>query len=134
MRHRFIRSLFGEVLTAGRLAQIVLLIPFIVLLLDAEIFYYAWNHNEEIVLIASGFVLLLSILEIIVVFGEIHQKLSIIKRRDILEERLTKIANNITKPTVKKLMNEYVKQFPNEEKFGEVYRVACDLMCELRHN
>jgi membrane protein YdbS with pleckstrin-like domain len=75
MRHRFTRNLFSEILKASKLEKIVLIIPFIVLLFDAEIFHYAWVNNEKNILIASGFVFLLSILEIIVVAKEIHEHL-----------------------------------------------------------
>lgn len=40
MRHRFIRTLFGEIFKATKIEKIVLLLPFLVLIFDAEIFYF----------------------------------------------------------------------------------------------
>ena len=132
MRHRFIRTLFSEVLTASRIIKIALIIPFIVLLIDAEIFYYSWTNNEKTILIASAFVLSLSILEIFAVLGEIHQHISKIRRREILEEKLRKVARKIEKPTVRKIIDEFMTKYPEEYSISEVYHVACDLMFELR--
>ena len=81
MRHRFARGLLSEILTASRIIKIALLLPFIVLLIDAEIFYYSWTNKEKTILIASGFVLFLSILEIFAVLKEIHEHINNGKQR-----------------------------------------------------
>lgn len=132
MRHRILRNLFGEILTTSKIIKIVLLIPFIVLLIDAEIFYYSWTNKEKTILIASAFVLFLSILEIFAVIGEIHGHISRARRMEILEERLRKIAKKVEKPTVRKLIDEFMKKYPEDYSVHEVYHVACDMLMELR--
>jgi len=133
MRHRFARNLLNEILTASRIIKIALIIPFIVLLFDAEIFYYSWTNQEKTILIASGFVLFLSILEIIAVIKEIHEHVSKIRRREILEERMKKIAKEIKNPTVRKIVDEFMAKYPREYSINEVYHVACILMDNLRN-
>jgi len=132
MRHRFARNLLGEILTASRMIKIALLIPFIVLLFDAEIFYYSWTNQEKTILIASGFVLFLSILEIFAVIKEIHEHVSKIKRQEVLEQRLRKITEGIENPTVRKIVDEFMTKYPKEYNIREVYHIACSLMDELK--
>lgn len=132
MRHRFIRNLFAEMLKASRLEKLVLIIPFIVLIFDAEIFYFAWKNKEENILIASSFVLFLSILEILAVMKEIHEHVNRLRRREILEEKLRKIMKTMEKPTVRKVVDKFMASYPDEYSIKEVYHVTCNLIDELR--
>lgn len=132
MRHRFARNLLSEILTASRIIKIALIIPFIVLLFDVEIFYYSWTNKEKTILIASGFVLFLSILEIIAVMKEIHEYVSKFRRKEMLEERLRKIMKKIDKPTVRKVVDKFMAEYPKEFDIREVYHMACNLIDELR--
>lgn len=131
MRHRFVRNLFNEILTASRIIKIALIIPFIVLLFDAEIFYYSWTNKEKTILIASGFVLLLSILEIIAVIKEIHEHISGIKRKEILMEKIRHIAEDMEKPTVRKIMDTFIKKYGDEYSVNEIYHAVCDLLSDF---
>jgi len=133
MRHRFARNLLGEILTANRMIKIALLIPFIVLLFDVEIFYYSWTNQEKTILIASGFVLFLSILEIIAVIKEIHEHITKVRRLEILERRLEKIAKEIKNPTVRKIVDKFMAKYPKEYTINEVYHAACILMDNLKN-
>lgn len=133
MRHRFARNLLGEILTASRMKKIALIIPFIVLLFDAEIFYYSWTNQEKTILIASGFVLFLSILEIVAVIKEIHEHITRVKRFEILERRLKKIAEEIERPTVRKIVDKFMAKYPKEYTISEVYHAACILMDNLKN-
>ncbi len=131
MRHRFIRTLFGEIFKATRIEKIVLLLPFLVLIFDAEIFYFALLHKEKNIMIASAFVLFLSVLEIIAVFGEIHERISGIRRKEILMEKLRQIAENMKKPTVRKIMDTFMEKYGEEYSVNEVYHATCDLLSEF---
>jgi len=132
MRHRFARNLLGEILTASRMIKIALIIPFIVLLFDVEIFYYSWTNQEKTILIASGFVLFLSVLEIFAVIKEIHEHIKRARRLDILEKKLEEIANEIEKPNVRKIINKFMAKYPGEYTINEVYHAACILMDNLK--
>lgn len=128
MRHRFLRNLFNEILTASRIIKIALIIPFIVLIFDAEIFYYSWTNHEKTILIASSFVLLLSVLEIIAVIKEIHEHISNIRRKEILIEKIRQIAENMEKPTVRKVVDVFIKKYGEEYSINEVYHATCNLL------
>jgi len=130
MRHRLIRGVFSEILKATKIEKLVLILPFIVLAIDADIFYFAWKNNEKNILIASGFVLFLSILEILVAIKEIHEHVHTLRRREILEERLRKIMKRIKKPTVRKIVDKFMAEYPKEFDISEVYHVACRLIDE----
>jgi len=130
MRHRLIRGIFSEFLKASKVEKIVLLLPFIVLIFDAEIFYFAWVKNEKNILIASGFVLFLSILEIFAALKEIHEHVYALRKRELLEERLRKIMRKIDKPTVRKIVDKYMAEYPKEFDIREVYHIACSLIDE----
>ena len=56
------------------------------------------GKNEKTILIAAGFVLFLSLLEILAVISEIHGHLYKIKKRELIEIWLMKIANKLEKP------------------------------------
>jgi len=127
-----IRSVFRELFGASRLEKVVLFIPFIVLIIDADIFYYAWRHGEQSILTASAFVLILSILEILAVVEELHKHLSITRRREQLEEKLRGIVEEMDRPTVRKVMDAFMKKYPDEYRVSEVYHAACDMLVELR--
>jgi len=133
MRHRFVRNLFQEILKASRLEKIVLIIPFIVLILDAEIFYFALVNEEKRILLASAFVLILSILEIFAVLEEIHNHLTKLMRREFLEEKIREIAGEMERPTVRKIVDKFMASYPKKYSVDEVYEVACDVLYELRN-
>jgi len=134
MRHRLIRGIFSELLKASKIEKIVLILPFIVLILDADIFYFAWKNNEKNILIASGFVLLLSVLEIFAALKEIHEHVYALRRKEILEKRLRKIMKRIERPTVRKIVDKFMAEYPKEFDISEVYHVACSLIDEEEIN
>ncbi|MCD6474312.1 MAG: hypothetical protein J7K47_05360, partial [Thermoplasmata archaeon] len=82
MRHRFARGLLNEILKATRLEKLTLLLPFIVAIIDAEIFYYSITRKEELIIMFSGFVLFLSVLEIIAVLEEIKMYVERARRKE----------------------------------------------------
>ncbi len=133
MRHRFARNFMGEFLKASRVEQIVLIIPFIVLIIDLEIFLYAWHKKEFIIFTSASFVLFLSVLEIFAVIKEVHEHISGIRNREYIMERLRKIAKKMEKPTVRRLMDEFMKKYGGEYGVDEVYAAACEVMVELRN-
>jgi len=112
--------------------KIALIIPFIVLLFDVEIFYYSWTNQEKTILIASGFVLFLSVLEIFAVIKEIHEHIAKARRLNILEKKLEKIAKEIERPNVRKIINKFMAKYPGEYTVNEVYHAACILMDNLK--
>ncbi len=132
MRHRFIRSFMGEIFKASKLEKIVLIIPFIVLIIDLEIFIFAWQKKEFYIFINASFVLFLSILEIIAVVKEINEHISSVRNREIIMESLRRMAKKMERPTVRKLMDEFIKKHRKDYGVDEVYAAACEVMSEMR--
>jgi len=132
MRHRFIRSFMGEIFKASKLEKIVLIIPFIVLIIDLEIFIFAWQKKEFYIFINASFVLFLSILEIIAVVKEINEHISSVRNREIIMESLRRMAKKMERPTVRKLMDEFIRKHREDYGVDEVYAAACEVMSEMR--
>jgi hydrogenase maturation factor len=131
VRHRFARGLLNEILKATRLEKLTLLLPFIVAIIDAEIFYYSITRKEELIIMFSGFVLFLSVLEIIAVLEEIKMYVERARRKEEIEERLMKIAKTIENPTVKRLIDEFLKEYEGYSS-QEIYPIACRIIDLLK--
>lgn len=127
MRHRFLRERFKEIFSATIIEKIALIIPFLVLIWDIEIFYYSLINREKYIFIFSIFVLILSSIEIIVVIEEIHQHFSEIKRRKELREIVKKIVSESKEENVKKIVKKVIKKYP-EYSVSDIYHVACELL------
>jgi hypothetical protein len=123
MRHRLFRRTLSEIGKATRLEKIILLIPFIFLIVDAEIFYYSLVHHELTIIIASVFVLLLSVLAIIAAIQEIYSYVSRVIKNTGLE--------NIVKEAIMELNNPPVKQVV--EKILTMGPVVCYSRSEIYH-
>ncbi len=115
MRHRYCRKFLEELGSATRWEKIVLIIPFIVLLADAEIFYYSIIHHDELIILASGFVLFLSIIEIIAALKEIHVYVSSSVRQTGLEEIIREIIQEMGDPLVKEVVKKYGNAIPMKD-------------------
>ncbi len=134
MRHRRCRKLLSELGSATRWEKIVLLIPFVVLLVDAEIFYYSLLHHEEIIILASGFVLFLSIIEIIAALKDIHVYVSSSVRQTGLEEIIRETIQEMGDPLVKEVVEKVRQRYPDEG-YGrdEIYHLVCKMLDEKKY-
>ncbi len=134
MRHRRCRTLLSELGSATRWEKIVLLIPFVVLLVDAEIFYYSLLHHEEIIILASGFVLFLSIIEIIAALKDIHVYVSSSVRQTGLEEIIRETIQEMGDPLVKEVVEKVRQRYPDEG-YGrdEIYHLVCKMLDEKKY-
>lgn len=129
MRHRLIRSIGREMLSATRLEKIVLILPFIVLLIDAEICYYSFVHKELTILVASSFVLVLSVLEIIAVLREIHARFMEVWKREEIEKRIEDIIKEFEDtPTVREVIERFCSTSPGEYSPSHLYHIVCDIL------
>lgn len=134
MRHRRCRKLFSELGSATRWEKIVLFIPFAVLIVDAEIFYYSLLHHEESIILASGFVLLLSIIEIIAALKEIHVYVSSSVRQIGLEEAIREIIQEMGDPLVKEVVQKVQRRYPDEGySRAEIYHLVCKMLDEKKY-
>jgi len=131
VRHRFIREWAKDFIKANVIEKIILLLPFIVLIIDAEIFYYSLTRGEETIIIASSFVLLLSIMEIIAVSKEIVSYINKTKREADIEKEIIKIIEEMDNPNVKKVVNKFMEMNKGYS-MQEVYPVVCKIIDALK--
>jgi len=130
MRHRLSRMLLSQMLGTTKWEKLVFILPFVVLIVDADIFYYSVVNKEPSIIISSGFVLALSLLEIIAAAGEIHDHFSYTKRYATLEKRLSDIVRHFeSEPTVGQVMDRFFSEHPDEKLSRyELYPVVCDVL------
>jgi hypothetical protein len=127
VRHRFARAFITNVLRATRAEKIALILPFIVLLFDLEIFYYSLMEKAVNIMIASSFVLFLSILEIVAVIEEIYAYVGKMRRRELIEDDVLDAIKSIENPTVREVI-EYIMDKDNDYTFQELYPVVCKII------
>ena len=129
MRHRFFRGRIKEIFSATIIEKLAIIIPFLVMLWDIEIFYYSLVNREEYIFIFSIFVLILSSIEIIVVMEEIHKNFSEIKKKKELREIVKKIVDETEEKNVKKIVSKVIKKNP-EYSMADIYHVVCEILNE----
>lgn len=132
MRHRLARQVFKELVTTTKWEKIVLLIPFIVLIIDADIFYYSWMHDKAILILLSSIVLVLSFVEIIAVLKEIHERIAHAQKCSAIEKKVLQAVQQFKeKPTVGQVMAMLSDN--DTEKFSrfELYPVVCEVLNSL---
>jgi len=127
VRHRLTRGILKELLKTTRLEKITLLLPFIVAIIDAEIFYYSLKRGEEMIIIFSAFVLFLSVLEIIAVIEEIKIFIERARRREKIEEMIFEIAKKMERPTVKKIIDKFMEENKGYS-YQEIYPIVCHVI------
>ena len=105
MRHRLVRQICRELVTTTKWERVVLFIPFMVLVIDADIFYYAWTHHKITLILLSSIVLILSSVEIIAVIKEIHERISYAQKYSSIEKQVLETVKKFAgKPTVGQVM------------------------------
>ncbi|NIA10247.1 MAG: hypothetical protein GWP10_11115 [Nitrospiraceae bacterium] len=133
MRHRLSRILLSRAVATTKWEKVVLVLPFVVLIVDMDIFYYAITNKATSIILSSGFVLALSIIEIFAAIGEIQEHITHNKRDSVIEERVSDVVKKFSsEPTVRQVMEKIDSDYP-EEKFSryELYPVVCDVLNEL---
>jgi len=54
-----------------------------------------------------------------------------VRRKEILIEKIREIAENMEKPTVRKVMDIFIKKYGEEYSVSEVYHATCNLLSEF---
>jgi hypothetical protein len=124
------RRLFKEFTTATKWEKLVLIIPFIVLFIDADIFYYAWSRHMASLLLLSSFVLVFSVIEIFAALQEIREHIASARKHSDLEARVIyTIGQFPVRPTVGQVIEKMLCDNPPDD-IGryELYPVVCDVL------
>jgi hypothetical protein len=130
MRHRLSRMLLSQVLGTTKWEKLVFILPFVVLIVDADIFYYSIVNKEPSIIISSGFVLALSVIEIIAAAGEIRDHFSYVRKYSLLERKIADVIRHFeSEPTVSQVMEKFFSENPNEKLSRyELYPVVCNIL------
>jgi hypothetical protein len=132
MRHRLFRRVCQELVTTTKWERIVLFVPFVVLIIDADIFYYAWTHHKITLILLSSIVLILSSVEIIAVIKEIHEHIQYTQRYSTIEKMILNAVKKIPgKPTVGQVMVTLSNDASGEFSLFEIYPVVCEVLNSL---
>ena len=133
MRHRLAKTLFHEWLGTSKWEKLVLILPFIVLILDLHIFIFAMNHEETTLIIASGFVFILSFLEIIAALEEIHERIVYVSKCiDLKQIIMSTLKDFPVKPTVGQVIKKVQRNYPHGNFTPyELYPVICDVLSNI---
>jgi hypothetical protein len=132
MRHRLFREICRELVTTTKWERVVLFIPFVVLIIDADIFYYAWTHHKITLIFLSSIVLILSSVEIVAVIKEIHEHISYAQKYSTIEEQVLDTVKKFPeKPTVGQVMAALSNNGKEEFSRFEVYPVVCKVLNSL---
>ena len=135
MRHRLVRQICRELVTTTKWERVVLFVPFMVLVIDADIFYYAWTHHKVTLILLSSIVLILSSVEIIAVIKEIHEHIAYAQKYSCIEKRVLKTVKKFEgKPTVGQVMTAMANQDGKEFSRFELYPVVCEVLNSLYKN
>jgi len=132
MRHRFVRQLCRDLVTTTKWERVVLFIPFLVLIIDADIFYYAWTHHKVTLILLSSIVLILSSVEIVAVIKEIHEHISYAQKYSSIEQQVLETVKKFPeKPTVGQVMAAMSNNGSKDFSRFDVYPVVCEVLNSL---
>lgn len=132
MRHRLVRQICRELVTTTKWERVVLFIPFVVLIIDADIFYYAWTHHKVTLILLSSIVLVLSSVEIVAVIKEIHEHISYAQKYSSIEQQVLETVKKFQeKPTVGQVMAAMSHDDGKEFSRFELYPIVCDVLNSL---
>ncbi|MCD6299218.1 MAG: hypothetical protein J7L93_01250 [Thermoplasmata archaeon] len=133
MRHRLARTLMGKAIGATKWEKSVLVLPFVVLVVDTHIFYYSLVNRAPSIILSSGFVLALSIVEIFAALEEISEHLAYAKKHSSLESRVADVVRQFdSEPTVRQVVERMFSEYPGED-FSryELYPMVCDVLNDM---
>jgi hypothetical protein len=133
MRHRLARRLFREFTIATKWEKLVLIIPFIVLFIDADIFYYAWSRHMVSLLLLSSFVLVFSVIEIFAALQEIREHITSARKCSELEKRVIDTVGQFpVMPTVGQVIEKMLSDNPHDD-IGryDLYPLVCKVLSTL---
>jgi len=124
---RFIRD-YRESSKAQRLSFIP---PFFILVVELVLLVHALeiDHPDIMVVELTGILLFISVVEIILVSREMHEKYQKSNFDKILTIRLDDFITKTNKTNVKNIVKEFLDKYPKYSKNrNEIYHTACQIM------
>ena len=128
-RSNRIRKYIIELAESPIAEKISFIPPFPILVIEIILLYHAFILNEPFIIVMTTILLILSIVEIFLVFREIHEKYSRSNFDRELTIRLDDFIVEKNEKNVRKIVENFIEVHPNfEENRNEIYHIACKIM------
>ena len=124
-----LRNYINEIAESPRIEKITFIPPFLVLIVEIILIRHAIMIEEAYVIILTTILLILSAVEIILVFEEIHDHYQRGNFDRILTIRLDDFVLERKKLSVKEVVEEFIQTYPQYNKHrNEIYHITCQIM------
>jgi hypothetical protein len=129
VRLRWLRGFISELAESPLIEKISFILPFFVIIVDVIVMEHAIRIQEHYIIALTTILFLLSLIEIIVVTGEIHDHYKKSNFERTLTIKLDDFIIKERKRSAKRTVEEFIKKNPCYEKHrNEVYHIACQIM------
>lgn len=124
-----IRNFICEYKESPRTEKISFIPPFIILAIELILLIHAITVNEMFVIILTLILLIISTIEIVIVSYEIHEHYTKINFDKKLTIRLDDFITERQEDNVKRILNNFIKQYPEYEKHRNlIYHTTCQIL------
>ncbi|MCK5636373.1 MAG: hypothetical protein KAH91_03050 [Thermoplasmatales archaeon] len=124
-----LRNYINEIAESPRIEKITFIPPFIVLIVEIILIRHAIMIEEWYIIVLTTILLILSAIEIILVFEEIHEHYQRSNFDRILTIRLDDFVLERKKKSVKEVVEEFIQTHPHYNKHrNEIYHITCQIM------
>ena len=124
-----LRSYIRECKESSKIERISFLPPFLILALELILIAHAISINEIFVIILTSVLVIISIIEMVLVSLEIHERYQISNFDKILTIRLDDFITEKKGKNVKKIVVDFIDLYPEYEKHrNEIYHTTCQIL------
>jgi len=123
------RTFISEYKESPRLEKASFIPPFIILIIECILLIHAIIYNDVFVLLLTMSLLAISIVEIILVSLEIHDRFKISNYDRVLTIKLDDFITEKKEKNLKKIVNDFILKYPDYENTRNVvYHTACQIL------
>lgn len=129
VRCRKLRNFLNEFGESPKIEKVTFLLPFLVIIVDIVLIEHAIRINEPYIIALTTLLFVLSLIEIVVVFREIHDHHKYLIFEEKLTIRLDDFIIEGKKKNVKETVQEFIDKYPEYKNHrNEVYHITCDII------
>jgi hypothetical protein len=129
VRLRGLRNFIKELAESPLIEKISFILPFFVIFIDIIILEHAIRIKETYIIVLTTSLFFLSIIEIAVAMGEIHDRYQQNNFERTLTIKLDDFILERKKTNVKKIVEDFTEMYPNYKNHrNEIYHIACQIM------
>ena len=124
-----LRNFLHELAESPLIEKISFVLPFFVIVIDIIILEHAIRIKETYIIVLTTLLFFLSVFEITVVTGEIHDRYQQSNFERTLTIRLDDFILERKKNNVKKIVEEFTEIYPHYRNHrNEIYHITCQIM------